>query len=76
MSVAKETIATLREDATKLVNHRRKFYHSTTLQPITSGDDYDSEEEESAQWLRDQYQRRVQEITDINKVLQNSFSVG
>nr|CDS33784.1 polycomb protein suz12 A [Hymenolepis microstoma] len=67
MALAKETISALKEDATKMVKHRRKFYHSSTLQQITAGDNYDSEEEESAKWLRDQYQRRVQEITDVNK---------
>ncbi|VDO14883.1 unnamed protein product [Rodentolepis nana] len=67
MALAKETISALKEDATKMVKHRRKFYHSSTLQQITAGDTYDSEAEESAKWLRDQYQRRVQEITDVNK---------
>ncbi|VUZ40264.1 unnamed protein product [Hymenolepis diminuta] len=67
MALAKETISALKEDATKMVKYRRKFYHSSTLQQITAGDNYDSEEEESSQWLRDQYQRRVQEITDVNK---------
>ncbi len=31
-------------------------------------DDEDSEAEDAPEWLRQQYQRKVEEITDVNKV--------
>ncbi|VDM30234.1 unnamed protein product [Hydatigera taeniaeformis] len=51
------------------VGHKRVYFHTTTLQPIepTAFDDCDSEDEDAPQWLRDHYQRKVEEFTDVNK---------
>ncbi|KAL5968256.1 Polycomb protein suz12 [Taenia solium] len=53
------------------VGHKRVYFHTTTLQPIepTAFDDCDSEDEDAPQWLRDHYQRKVEEFTDVNKEL-------
>ncbi len=52
------------------VGHNRIYYHTTTMHPIDPAffDDEDSEAEDAPEWLRQQYQRKVEEITDVNKV--------
>lgn len=59
------------------VGHKRVYFHTTTLQPIepTAFDDCDSEDEDAPQWLRDHYQRKVEEFTDVNKVRILPYSI-
>ena len=51
------------------VGHRRTYFHTATLQPIEpeAFEDSDSEEEDAPLWLRDHYQRKVEEFTDVNQ---------
>ncbi|BHF65517.1 Polycomb protein suz12 [Sparganum proliferum] len=50
------------------VGHNRVYYHTNTMQPITAAVfDEDSESEDAPSWLREHYQRKVEEFTDVNK---------
>uniref|UniRef100_A0A0X3PSN2 Polycomb protein Su(Z)12 n=1 Tax=Schistocephalus solidus TaxID=70667 RepID=A0A0X3PSN2_SCHSO len=50
------------------VGHNRVYYHTNTMQPITAAVfDEDSESEDAPAWLREHYQRKVEEFTDVNK---------
>ncbi|KAH8875392.1 Polycomb protein Su(z)12 [Schistosoma japonicum] len=50
-----------------VVGHNRVYYHTRTSQPVRACEfDVDSEAEDSPAWLRQHYQRKVEEFTDVN----------
>ncbi|CAH8542982.1 unnamed protein product [Heterobilharzia americana] len=51
-----------------VVGHNRVYYHTSTTQPIRACEfDTDSEAEDAPVWLRQHYQRKIEEFTDVNQ---------
>lgn len=52
-----------------VTGHNRIYYHTRTSQPVRACEfDVDSEAEDAPVWLRQHYQRKVEEFTDVNPV--------
>ncbi|CAH8530901.1 unnamed protein product [Schistosoma bovis] len=50
-----------------VTGHNRIYYHTRTSQPVRACEfDVDSEAEDAPVWLRQHYQRKVEEFTDVN----------
>ncbi|KAF7254861.1 hypothetical protein EG68_08813 [Paragonimus skrjabini miyazakii] len=50
------------------IGHNRVYYHTRSVQPIRACEfDFDSEAEDAPDWLRQHYQRKVEEFTDVNQ---------
>ncbi|CAH8845581.1 unnamed protein product [Trichobilharzia szidati] len=51
-----------------LVGHNRVYYHTITTQPIRASEfDIDSDDDDAPHWLRQHYQRKVEEFSDVNQ---------
>ncbi|KAG5446353.1 Polycomb protein Su(z)12 [Clonorchis sinensis] len=50
------------------LGHNRVYYHTRSVQPLRACEfDHDSEAEDAPEWLRQHYQRKVEEFTDVNQ---------